>query len=431
MFKRLKRGFTLAETIMTLFIVGLVVTAAIPVFTVKRSNSPSPVNTPWKACDAADGNGGRGLCTDSKVFIPMGSVDTDNMYSLVVYPRGTDESNKIDSPYDIFHSDRRSLKIGNLYFNEGNNNLVISQVADTFSPSTFSSNLIIDSDIRTERDAQHLASTPLRAAGTTSNVIIGRGNTIGGSNQNNVVLGNSNILANGINNSIIFGQGNTANATGSAIVGSGNTANAGFNSTLIGFGPLEHNPSVDATPFINIGDHIYGDPSGITFNGNIVLNNNSLTVTVPATLTSDERLKNIKGSYSKGLKEILQVQPVVFAYKSDPAANENVGVIAQDIQKVFPEAVIPMPSGFLGVDTDPMFFAMINSLKEINADAQAEINRQQALKEELTQLKSELADLSACKANNFMGRIECFINDIKRFFKSLNWFAKGEADEKA
>ena len=41
MLKPYKRAFTLAETIMTLFIVGLVVTAAIPMFTQRRSNAPA------------------------------------------------------------------------------------------------------------------------------------------------------------------------------------------------------------------------------------------------------------------------------------------------------------------------------------------------------------------------------------------------------
>ena len=45
-----KSAFTLAETIMTLFIVGLVITAAIPAFTVKQHQAASEVNFPWKTC---------------------------------------------------------------------------------------------------------------------------------------------------------------------------------------------------------------------------------------------------------------------------------------------------------------------------------------------------------------------------------------------
>ncbi len=63
------------------------------------------------------------------------------------------------------------------------------------------------------------------------------------------------------------------------------------------------------------------------------------------TITSDERLKNIEGDYTKGLNDILQLNPIRYHYKNgmsrtfDPSvlATENVGLTAQAVQKLSPK----------------------------------------------------------------------------------------------
>ncbi len=69
-------------------------------------------------------------------------------------------------------------------------------------------------------------------------------------------------------------------------------------------------------------------------------------------ISSDRRLKNILGNYEKGLDEITALQPIKFKYKEDnprnlPTNTELVGFIAQDVQKVFPEAVNQGEDGYL------------------------------------------------------------------------------------
>src|SRR5262249_29368701 len=59
---------------------------------------------------------------------------------------------------------------------------------------------------------------------------------------------------------------------------------------------------------------------------------------------SDERLKNIKGSFTPGLSAVMRLQPLRYSYKKDNAlsfdSNKNyVGFGAQELQKVIPEAV--------------------------------------------------------------------------------------------
>jgi hypothetical protein len=84
---------------------------------------------------------------------------------------------------------------------------------------------------------------------------------------------------------------------------------------------------------------------------------------------SDERLKNIKGNYTGGLKAVMQLQPLRYEFKTDNALGlkserEQVGFAAQAVQKVIPEAVTQTGSGYLMVNNDPILWTMLNAIKE-------------------------------------------------------------------
>ena len=101
---------------------------------------------------------------------------------------------------------------------------------------------------------------------------------------------------------------------------------------------------------------------------------------------SDERLKNIKGPFTSGLKAVMQLQPIRFEYKPDNALGinsreEQVGFGAQSLQKIIPEAVTGTDSGYLQVNNDPILWTMLNAIKE----QQQEI---QQLKKEIRQLRA-------------------------------------------
>jgi hypothetical protein len=90
---------------------------------------------------------------------------------------------------------------------------------------------------------------------------------------------------------------------------------------------------------------------------------------------SDRRVKNIDGPYEKGLDEIAALDVVNFHYKEGtgldlPTDVSISGVVAQELQEVFPEAVAHLdddPDNYLTIGTDPMFWAMINAIKELKA----------------------------------------------------------------
>ena len=100
---------------------------------------------------------------------------------------------------------------------------------------------------------------------------------------------------------------------------------------------------------------------------------------------SDERLKNIKGSFTAGLNAVMRLQPIRYEYKPQNALGirmigQHIGFSAQNVQQVIPEAVSQTEGGFLTVNNDPIIWAMLNAIKE----QQAEIEK---LKTEVRRLR--------------------------------------------
>lgn len=82
--------------------------------------------------------------------------------------------------------------------------------------------------------------------------------------------------------------------------------------------------------------------------------------------TSDRRLKDNISENNSGLKEILALKPYEYIFKSDKKKTPQVGVIAQDLQKVFPNSVHQSEDGYLHIRWDEMFYAMINAIKTLD-----------------------------------------------------------------
>ncbi|UXS31886.1 tail fiber domain-containing protein [Agrobacterium tumefaciens] len=98
---------------------------------------------------------------------------------------------------------------------------------------------------------------------------------------------------------------------------------------------------------------------------------------------SDKRLKQVEGSYTRGLKQIAGLNPVRYHYTKNnplqqPSDKEYVGLLAQDVQPHFPEAVHKAEDGYYRLDTTSINFAMINAVKELkseNDDLKTEMRR--------------------------------------------------------
>ena len=104
------------------------------------------------------------------------------------------------------------------------------------------------------------------------------------------------------------------------------------------------------------------------------------------TITSDRRLKNVGEAFSGGLDKIKQLKVYNYTFKDDEKKTPRVGVIAQDLQKVFPDAVTKGKDGFLRIRWEDIFYALVNAVKELDLRVTTE-NKE--LKKRVTELEKE------------------------------------------
>ncbi|MBK8848009.1 MAG: tail fiber domain-containing protein, partial [Bacteroidetes bacterium] len=122
------------------------------------------------------------------------------------------------------------------------------------------------------------------------------------------------------------------------------------------------------------------------------------------TIVSDARLKNIDGAYSKGLKEIMQLNPIAYHYKNvgerkfenEVLNTQAVGFTAQDVQKVFPEAVGTDADGYLNLNIHSIIIAQVNAIKELGAQNEVKDAKIAELQNENAAMHAELNDMKQC-----------------------------------
>jgi hypothetical protein len=133
--------------------------------------------------------------------------------------------------------------------------------------------------------------------------------------------------------------------------------------------------------------------------------------------TSDERLKKDVQTIDGALDKVLKLRGVSYYWKNreEMAAakgvsvdnllygydsKKHIGVIAQEIEKVFPEVVNTDPEGFKSVNYSDLAPVLIEAVKELKAEKdelqttvttqQAKIDNQQQQIDELKRLVEEL-----------------------------------------
>ncbi|NCB85353.1 MAG: tail fiber domain-containing protein, partial [Bacteroidia bacterium] len=113
---------------------------------------------------------------------------------------------------------------------------------------------------------------------------------------------------------------------------------------------------------------------------------------------SDVRMKDLTGEYQKGLNEILQLKPVTFTYKAGNPRELNsnepqIGFVAQDVQKIFPEAVTECKDGYLDFNIHAVNVALVNAVKELKAENQELKMANEKYEERLTEIENILREL--------------------------------------
>ncbi|MFT3979345.1 MAG: tail fiber domain-containing protein [Ferruginibacter sp.] len=81
--------------------------------------------------------------------------------------------------------------------------------------------------------------------------------------------------------------------------------------------------------------------------------------------TSDARLKTNITSLHYGLKELMQMQPVQYNWKINPDDKKEIGFLAQDIQKIIPEAVeAPANGDAMGMKYTELIPVLVKAIQE-------------------------------------------------------------------
>lgn len=180
--------------------------------------------------------------------------------------------------------------------------------------------------------------------------------------------------------------GGTAIGDHSFAIGIGTVAQS-FGSLVLGRynAPLGVNSDwVPGDPVLTIGNGDLVTPSNafiVYKNGDIWYSGENLSV-------SDIRLKENFEDLSSVLPKIENIQPVYFEYrnKTTHPDNRQIGVIAQEIEKVFPELVKKDKQGFLAVDYPRMSAVLIEAVKEQQKIIQSQNMKIQQLEDKIGEL---------------------------------------------
>ena len=163
--------------------------------------------------------------------------------------------------------------------------------------------------------------------------------------------------------SLVIGQFNSSGSSVTNNATSYNTANTAF---VIGNGTDSSNKS---------------DAFKVMFNGDTTVSND-LTVSGDVVISSDARLKSNIVSLGSTLPKLLQIDGKSYEMKG----KQKIGVLAQEIQEVFPELVSEDDNEMLAVNYQGLVPVLINALKE-------QQNQIETYRDEVSELKEMVQKL--------------------------------------
>ena len=125
-----------------------------------------------------------------------------------------------------------------------------------------------------------------------------------------------------------------------------------------------------------VGSSTDNDAMTIASNGNVTFSQD-LTVSGDITVSSDQRLKSNIKSLGSTISKLMQIDGKTYTIKNNGI--EKIGILAQEVQKVFPELVSEDDNEMLAVNYQGLVPVLINALKEQDE----KINRLEILVETL------------------------------------------------
>ena len=415
----MKSAFSLMEMMVVLLIVAVVAAATAPMVTKKMARSTGSGDSPW-LFTGTNGNIVYNMNkADISAIIGASSYATDNngpTHPRLVIASGADANRPA-----LAFADQNGNFSGQINMNKetgvvalnnslvGNNSVAVgmgqtTSTTDSSDKTTYYSGIVaIGQGVTTTAD--NAVAIGQGATATAEKAV-----AIGQAEANRtatIAIGRSTEASGGY--SIAIGDGAKAQNISSLAIGDSTTASHNY-STAIG-----HNAATTAAHQIVLGtnsDTVYipghlvvGDvfvnnisnsqraeglmyraydswtEAGVTSDINKFLTTRNLSTgnglraakvkPVPTpdwarNALSDRRLKNVGEKYTAGLDELKKLDFYHYTFKKDEAKTPMVGVMAQDLQKVFPDAVKKGDDGFLRIRLEDMFYAVINAVKELD-----------------------------------------------------------------
>ena len=178
-----------------------------------------------------------------------------------------------------------------------------------------------------------------------------------------------------------------------------------YGTTVIGvFNKIDETPNPDTFSFENaafvIGNGGYdsqgnylGGADEARSNAFEVLFDGTTTIAGDLNINSDARLKANIVSLGSTLTKLIQIDGKSYTMKKDESEKQKIGLLAQDIEKVFPE-LVSESHGVKSVNYQGLVPVLINALKEQDAmmkEQQAEIDKLKTQEERLDRLERLVA----------------------------------------
>jgi hypothetical protein len=89
------------------------------------------------------------------------------------------------------------------------------------------------------------------------------------------------------------------------------------------------------------------------------------------TTPSDENLKDIIEPIENGVKKLSSLRSIIGKFKTDQDDVRRIFLIAQDVQKVLPEAICTDPNGYLGLNYQDLIPVLVAAIQELSAKVTA------------------------------------------------------------
>jgi hypothetical protein len=93
------------------------------------------------------------------------------------------------------------------------------------------------------------------------------------------------------------------------------------------------------------------------------------------TANSDIRLKNINSHIENAVEKLSTLQTINFSYKDDKFKKQNLGLIAQEVEKIFPELIDKNKDGMLGVRYTELVPVLIKAIQELKLEIETLKNK--------------------------------------------------------